>query len=720
MFKCYHQLEHSDCGLTCVRMIARRYGKKIPVQYLKSITDLNRLGMTIMDIEECCKEINLDCCAVKINIDQLNRAPLPLILFWQQNHFVVLYKIKNGKYYIADPSQGKIAYNENEIKEYWLPRKISHGLAILAEPNEKFGTTTYPRNDSNRNFITYIISYLKKYKRYHLIFILVALLISGADIAVPLLMKQSVDDGIGNRDIQLIFILLLMQLAIAIGGLAGTSIVQLFFTRNGMNMYSEMVRSFLNKLSRLPISFFDRKVSSDFIQKIYDHDRIKDFILTFPGGILVSLLSLCVFSFLLFSYSNIIFFIFLFFSLAEIAWNLCFLQRRKAIDYAYFIHSSDNNNHAYELAHGMADLKVNNAENIRIAKWEESQGKVNNLKVKATRLNLIQEGGGTILSRIKDLTVTGIGAVLVIRGDLTLGALMTLGYITGRLAQPFASVSKSMMSYQNALLAHQRVQEIMTDYDSDRGNGKFTIPTMEFKNVWFKYAGSGSPYVIKDFSLKINKGQTVALVGESGCGKSTLIKLMLGFYMPQKGEIILSGKPVSDIDNADWLRHCGVVMQEPRIFSGTILENISMSETVPNINLVLEAIKKAGLSDFISTLPMGINTRIGTSGIEMSGGQKQRMMIARAIYKSPDILFLDEATSSLDANNERAILSTLLDKKGNTTVVVAAHRLSTVRNADRILFIKNGEIYEQGTHPELLSLKGDYWKLIKNQLQISD
>lgn len=719
MFKCYNQLEHSDCGLTCIRMVARHYGKSIPMQYLKSITDLNRLGMSIKDIVDCCNKIKLDSVAVKITLEQLNIASLPIIVFWQQRHFVVVYKIKNGKYYVADPSQGKIVYNEYEFRDYWLPDGSAHGLAILVEPKENFHSMEWISSHGYKRFISYALSYLKDYKGFHLISIAITILIGCADFAIPLLMKNSVDNGIGNQDIHLIIILLLAQLSIMFGGLVGSGFIQLLFTRIGMNMYSKMVKSFLDKLSRLPISFFDRKVSSDLIQKISDHSRIKDFVLSFPIDTLMALFTFCVFSVLLFTYTKFIFVIFILLSLLEIGWNLCFINRRKAIDYGYFIHSSENANHAYELAHGMADLKVNNAERIRINKWKESQDRVNDLKIKATRLDFIQDGGRNILSRIKELTVTGIGSILVIGGDLTLGGLMTLGYITGRLAQPFTSISKNIISFQNALLSHQRVNDIINNSDHDRGSENFRNSSIEFINVWFKYPGSGSPYVIKDFSLSVEPGETIALVGESGCGKSTLIKLMLGFYIPQKGKVNLSGVPIDELDNSDWLKHCGVVLQEPRIFTGSVLDNVCMTEIYPDIERVKDSIDKAGLSEFISTLPLGIYTRIGATGIELSGGQKQRLMIARAIYKKPDILFLDEATSSLDANNERNIIQNLLTQNSDKTIIIAAHRLSTVQHADRILFIKNGEVIEEGCHSELISQKGAYWRLVKNQIQLS-
>lgn len=339
--------------------------------------------------------------------------------------------------------------------------------------------------------------------------------------------------------------------------------------------------------------------------------------------------------------------------------------------------------------------------------------------MKSAWLDIVQGGGHSTISRIKDLTVTGIGAVMVINGDLTMGTLMTLGYITGRLAQPFTTISSSISSLQDALLSYQRIDDIIHDGSEKRGTEKYSDSSILFDHVSFKYAGSGSPYVIKDLNLEIEKGKVTALVGDSRCGKSTLIKLMLGFYIPQQGELRLSGHNVRDVDNQDWLKHGGVVMQEAKIFSGSIVENISLSEAKPDIGRTETVIKTVGLGPFIETLPMGIYTKIGVAGIEMSGGQKQRLMIARALYKNPDILFMDEATSSLDANNERNIVENISIYGRGKTVIIAAHRLSTIQNADKIVCLKDGRIAEVGTHSELLSLKGMYWNLVKNQLQLS-
>lgn len=721
MFKCFRQIEHSDCGLTCIRMIAKSYGVNIPIRYLHSISDLNRLGMSIKDITLCCQKIGMDSAAVQIRAEHIENMPLPAILFWQQRHFVVLYKYnsKKRKYYIADPAQGKLTYSEEDFFKYWIPEGKNSGLAVLIEPNEQFNTIYYPKENNLKNFFSYLLQFFKIHKVKFIIALLITIAIMAADFAIPLLLKKTIDDGIGLKDVNLIVLLLLGQLSISIGGLIASSSMDLILTKTGLGIHLDMVNTFLERLSKFPLSFFDKKVSSDFVQKISDQSRIKDFLLTFPNSMLIMVLTIIVFSTLLFHYSIFIFILFILMSLLEIIWNTFFLNKRKTLDYAYFTNSSENRNHAYELTNGMADLKVNNAESSRIGKWKETQKNINQISMQSAWVNLAQSGGHTIITRIKDLLVTGIGATMVINGDLTIGALMTLGYITGRLSQPFTTLGSSISSLQDALLSYQRIDDVIHDDTELRGNEKFSEASIVFKNVSFKYAGAGSPFVIKDFNLIVEKGKVTALVGESGCGKSTLIKLMLGFYIPQKGILTLSGSNVRDVDNQDWLNHCGVVMQEAKIFSGTILENISLSEDKPNKDKAISLLEIVGLKTFIESLPMGIYTKIGVSGIEMSGGQKQRLMIARALYKDPDLLFLDEATSSLDANNEKFIVSNINTLGKGKTIVIAAHRLSTVQNADKIVFIKDGRITEMGTHSELISLKGNYWKLVKNQLQLS-
>lgn len=719
MFRCYRQLEHSDCGLTCIRMIARHYGKIIPIQYLRGITDYNRLGMSINDITGCCEKIGLNSIALNLTEENLNNMPLPAIIYWQQRHFVVLYRIdeRRKRFYVADPAQGKISYKFEEFVNYWKPKEKERGIVVLSEPTDKFYEMSYEKYNVLSNFVAYIWKYLNSYKKRFFTVFLFMLFLMIADFSVPILLQKTVDDGIVLRDMGIVIGLLLTQFAISLGEMVSTSIMNVSLTKISIGVNIDMVTEFLAKLSKFPISFFDKKVSSDFVQKINDYTRIKDFMLSSPGTIFTMVLSFIVFSGLLFHYSSLIFIVFIVFSMLEVLWDSSFLSRKKSIDYAQFSAVSENHNHAYELTNGMADLKINNAEDAKISTWTKTQNLINKIALKSTWLNLTQTNGHAVISRIKELSVTGISAYMVINGSMTFGVMLTLGYITGRLIRPFDSLSEMFDSSQNAILSYQRVDDILNDNSETRGICKYEGGNVCMNQVWFKYPGSGSPYVLKNITFNINEGDMIALVGESGCGKSTLIKLLLGFYIPDSGEILFGDKTIKELDNCNWLSNCGVVMQETKIFSGSILENIALSDTTPDLEKSNKVLEIVGLTDFINRLPMKLHTKLGVAGIELSGGQKQRLMIARALYKNPKFLFLDEATSSLDANNEKRIVDNILKYKSRKTIIIAAHRLSTIRNADRILFLKDGEIAEFGSHEDLIKKRGNYWNLVKNQLR---
>lgn len=721
MFRTYQQLEHSDCGLTCVRMIARHYGKRVSARALRGMCDMSRLGVSVRDVIDCCSKIGLEATGVKIGMDAVDRLPLPAILYWDQMHFVVLYRVgkRSRRYHIADPSMGKAAYSESEFRKGWIPDGRDKGLVILVEPGDGFDSMPPDKSDPLRDFIRYVSRFISAYGAGFAAVAVLSILLMAADFSIPLLLRRTVDEGIGLRDIGLVWTLVASQLAIASGRLVASLSTNIIMTRLGLDVNYEMVTDFLSRLVKFPVSFFDRKVSSDFIQKIDDQSRIKDFLITFPANLLTTLISLSVFSVLLWTYSPLIFLTFISISLLEILWGYLFLSRRRALDYTLFSNQAENRNHAYEITNGMDELKVNNAENVRVEKWRRVQEILNKASMKSAWLGAAESGGRSVLASLKDLGITGMCAVMVIEGDITLGVMMTVGYITGRLSVPFNTISSSVSTVQKALLSYGRIEEVVSDGNDRAGDLQPSSASITMENIWFKYPGTGSPFVIKDVSFDIEEGKTTALVGESGCGKTTLIKLMLGFYMPQKGSLELGGVPAGELDNSGWLSHCGVVMQSGKIFTGSILENISLSEERPDVGKAWEMLELVGLRDFVEKIPMSINTRLGVTGMELSGGQKQRLMIARAMYKNPEVLFLDEATSSLDANNERLIVENLRKFGKGKTIVVAAHRLSTVIDADRIIYIKDGRIEESGTHEELVALRGNYWRLVRNQLQLS-
>jgi len=721
MFKFYRQLEHSDCGLTCVRMIARCYGMKIPAKTLRGFCETGRLGISIADIIDTLKAINIRGVAIKVSPDKLDEMPLPAIMFWDQNHFVVCYGIdtKKRRYLIADPALGKVSLPEEEFLKHWCGNN-SKGICIVTEPEDNFNPKQFGKVKEPFKLKKLFKEATLKYRSKFTIILIFTIISLITDMFVPFLFQRTVDDGINGKDIHLVWLLILGQLFVFIGNYISSNIVDILLTKLGLKMSIEMMNEYLRKLISLPMSFFDTKVNSDLLQKTNDQERIKSFLLNSPTEFFLTSLTLVIFSILLIYFDYLIFVIFVALSLLSIGWNILFLRKRRHIDYSYFTYASDNRNALYELVYGMQEIKSNNAQESRVEKWNDTQEKINRLSIKSAMLNILIGSGTTFFIRMRDIAITGICATMVIEDSMTIGVMMTVNYIVGRLSNPFNTITNSITDVQDASLSYERISEILESPEPKMPADKAQKAEISFNGVWFKYPGSRSPFVIKNADVLIPEGKITALVGNSGSGKSTLIKLMLGFYSPQKGKLQLGGRDISEIDINDWLGRCGVVMQSGYIFSDTVLKNIGLSDIEPDEERVKEAARLACLDEFISKMPMGYHTILGEKGLEMSGGQKQRLLIARAIYKNPQILFLDEATSSLDANNERRIIENLREFRKGKTVVIAAHRLSTVKDAHNIIYIENGEVTEQGTHEELIELKGKYYNLVKNQLALAE
>jgi ATP-binding cassette subfamily B protein len=682
--------------------------------------DMSKIGISIQDILDCTKRLGMFSKAVNITIEDIQNMPLPGILFWNQNHFVVLYKIdrKHRKYYVADPAQGKIVFSEENFKRYWLGDN-NRGIVILVAPDKGFSDIKFEKDTHRKG----IINMMKETVFTHrcpfamvIIFTIVALC---AEIALPLLFQQTVDRGIASKDIGLVWMFVLGQLLVFVGSYVSNIVVELIVTHLGLNMSIRMMRKYLTKLINLPLSFFDRKQSSDLIQKAEDQNRLKEFLLNTPTSAFFTFLTLMIFSGLMIYYNYKILLLFIGVTILSMGWSVLFMHKRKQIDYTYFSYASENRNNFYELVNGMPEIKTNSAQNIRVGIWNETQEKINKLTIKSTNLRIIMNGGVTFMTRIRDIAITGICATLVIKGTFTFGVMLTINYIVGRLSAPFSTLIASFSSVQDASMSYERLDEILNNEESIVADTEIGAEKdIELRNLSFKYAGSKSPMVLKNLNATIAYGKTTALVGASGCGKTTLIKLLMGFYDPYEGDIVVGDKSLRDINKDNWIGRCGVVMQNGYVFSDSVSANIALCDKKPDILRVKEAACLAQINSFIERMPMQYSTRIGATGVELSGGQKQRLLIARALYKNPEILMLDEATSSLDANNERLITENIQRMRKGKTMVVAAHRLSTVKNADKILYMEDGEIVEQGTHDELLALKGKYFQLVKNQLEL--
>ncbi len=718
----YQQLEASDCGITCIRIVARYYGKKIPLKSIREICDISRIGISLKDVLDCTKKLGFESAAVKVNEDEIKRMPLPAILYWRQSHYVVLYKIDKGRYYIADPSFGKISFEQEEFLKYWKGEN-RNGLAIVLSPLPEFYAQTYKKDSAGKGLARLFKKSVVANRHAFSWVTLLTLVVMVADVVSPLLFQRTIDDGIGDRNVGLIWVLIAGQLALFLGNYIGNSVIEIILAKLGLKVSITLVKEYLAKLIKLPMSFFDTKVKSDLIQKIEDQNRIKNFLVNMPDNFFFTFLNLIVFSAMLIYYNYMIFLIVAGFSLMAVFWTRLFLRKRREIDYSNFSYQSANRNNIYELIHGMPEVRINNAQQIRIDVWNKTQEKINKLSLKSVFVDFYINSGNAFLLRLKDILITGLCATLVVYDQMTIGIMMTISYLIGRLASPISQLITSVNTLQDASISYERLDEIINypeeDTNSSNDIGKINKGIF-IKEMSFKYPGSYSPFVLRNIDTIIQKGKVTAIVGASGSGKSTLIKLILGFYNPQCGKIALDDTPLASVNKDAWLRNCGVVMQDGYIFSGTIMENIALSDPAPDIERVKQAAKMACIDEFFEKLPMTYNTKLGVAGIELSGGQKQRLFIARAIYKNPPFVFFDEATSSLDANNEKEIMTNLTGFYKGKTVIIVAHRLSTVKNADKIVFLDKGKIVEEGTHEELSNKKGAYYHLVKNQLELGN
>lgn len=715
----YQQLEHSDCGQTCIRIICQYYGLKLSQPYLRSIIEGSRQGMSIAEIRATFEKLGFQTAVVKVPMDKIQSAPLPCILYWNQNHFVVLYKVDNkrGRYHIVDPSEGKRVISRDNFKKA-LCQNSDRGILVLADPTNRFNKDLSQNNDSRHSSLWKMIADRISSHRKSFIWIILLMIVGmAADIAIPFLFQNTVDKGISGHDIHLIWLLILSQLFIFIGGYMTSSIVQIILTRLGLKMGIEMLDQYLNKLVRMPMDFFARKVNSDFLQKAEDHNRLRSFFTSIPQTAFFTVVNLLIFGGIMLWFSPLIFTIFTAFTIVGMIWAAMFLRYRREIDYSLSTNMSENRNNLFELIRGVDEVKANNAHIVRVNVWNKVQQRINKLSMKAAMMDVYQGGGHALLVRIRDLSITGICATLVAQEQMTLGIMMTVSYVAGRLAVPFSRIIDSVNGVQDASMSYNRIEEIHNaPLQNQIGANIDAIRSIRMEHLSFRYPGYGTPEVIRDVSLEIKTGKVTALVGESGSGKSTLLKLLLGFFKIEKGFLRINGIPINDIAEESYLSKSAIVMQNGTLFSASIMQNIAIADEEPDPQRVAIAAGIACISDFIESLPMGYHTRVGKTGLELSGGQRQRLFIARAIYRNPEIIMLDEATSSLDAITEANVMENIFNHFKGKTVIVAAHRLSTIRNADQIVVLHNGMVIETGCHDSLMAEDSHYRRLVERQL----
>ncbi len=726
-FPHYTQLDTMDCGPTCLRIIAKHYGKAFSLQNLREKCHITREGVSLLGISDAAELIGLRSTGLKVTWEQLrNEMPLPCIAHWNQQHFVVVYKIKKNTVYVSDPASGLLKYPVDKFLKSWLQshdNEDSKGITLMLEPTAEFYKES--SDEDKKLKFSELLHYLKPYKNYLSQLALAMLTATILSLISPFLTQSVVDKGIGTSDISFVVMILIAQVVLVFGQMANNLIRSWLMLHMTTRISISLISNFLSKLMRLPISFFDSKMVGDIMQRIGDYDRIQSFLTGSLLSMVMAVLTFVVYGAVMGGYDITILGIFMLGSVLYVGWILLFMKQRRKLDYMRFQESAANQSSIVQLITGMQDIKLNNCEKQKRWEWERIQARLFKVSIKGLVLGQSQEVGGIFIDQTKNVVISFLAASAVINGDMTLGMMMALQYIIGQLNAPLSQFIQFIQSTQDAKISMERLSEIQEKDDEEPADKDFVrdIPTgaaIEFKNVTFQYDGPHSPKALNDISLTIPSNKVTAIVGASGSGKTTMLKMMLGFYTPVEGELMLADRKLSQYSTSTWRKVCGSVMQEGFIFSDTIANNIGVSDEVPNMERVRYATEIANIDDFIEKLPLGYSTKIGADGSGLSTGQKQRILIARAAYKDAKFLFFDEATNSLDANNERAIMEKLEQLFKDKTVVVVAHRLSTVKNADNIIVLDKGSVVEQGTHEELTAKRGTYYTLVKNQLELGN
>lgn len=719
------QFDQMDCGPACIRMVAYHYGKDYPLSYLRTLSHLTREGVSVAGIRDALNQIGADSASFEMTLEQLcEKCPLPAILHWEQNHFVVLYNIKQSKwtgkrkYYVANPAYGKHAFSEDSFKRFWLNGK--NGVVIAIEPRDEFfdKKSVKEKHSLLRFARTYVWPFRWELSQsaFGMFFGMFLSLVT------PFLTQAMVDDGIGMRDMGLILNILFAQIFIFIGtfliGLISSYVSLYMSTRININVLSD----YLTKLLKLPMTFFDTKSVGDYQQRLGDHGRLQGFVTYSTLQTFFSIISTPFYLTIIGWYSSVILCVYLLLTGLSMAWMAYFFRRRKAMDYEQFKINTENQNKQYELMSGIVDIKLNAYDDYKMEEWRSLQERSYKMNVKMLKLGQIQNTGFSVIGQLRNIFITCWIAAEVVNGNLTLGMMMSISAIIGLVNGPLSQLIGFLQQFQDAKISLERSEEVHLCANEDSAL-QSEVPSdtpqnIEVLNLTFSYTGSIGKPALENVSFTIPAGKMTAIVGESGSGKTTLMKLLLKFYEPTDGKIYLGRKPLNEYSAKSMRQMSGIVMQDNFIFSDTIKNNIILGEEDDDQRLQ-KALSIACLDDFIKQQPLGINTKIGAEGIGVSGGEKQRIMIARAVYKHPIYLMLDEATSSLDAENERKITDNIGLIFKNRTRIVIAHRLSTVRNADQIIVLRHGKVVEQGTHTELIDQRGYYYQLIHNQLEIA-
>ena len=727
--KFYFQHDEIDCGPACLRMILSYYGSYISPAEAKDSSYVLKTGVNFFGLKEAASNFGLDSFASKLTIEELikNKKAYPCILHWHQNHFVVLQKVsinvfsKKHTFYVADPAHGIIKLNENEFCLAWL-NADKQGIAMFFQPNENY--IPIKREQNKYTSIKSLFKYLKPYKSRLILMFGLLLLGTLITLIFPFLTQNLIDKGINVKNVNVIVAILIAQLSLYTGSLVFDILRNRILLFVGTKVSIRIISDFLKKLLKLPLKFFESKVIGDFNQRIADNERIEQFLTSQSIYTLFSMINFLVFFFVLWYYDYTILLTYLGLTTLSIFWVFYWLKKREFLDYFRFQFRAENQTTVYELFTSASEMKLNNFEEYKCKEWEKVQNKLFKINLKTLKIDQLQLSGFDFFNQIKNILVTFLAAIFVVDGKMTLGELLSVSYIIGQLNSPVSQLINFFRSLQDAKLSLERINEVQEYPNEEQKDYKdLKLHKSHFialHDVSYQYQGTKSPYALQGINLEIPLGKTTAIVGTSGSGKTTLIKLLLRFFNPTEGKIFYGNQDLTTISPENLRKKCGIVMQDGYIFSDTILRNIITSDENPDEEKFKTVIKIANLEQFINALPLKENTKIGSAGNQISGGERQRILIARAIYKNPDFIFFDEATNALDANNERVIVENLNEFFQGRTVVVVAHRLSTVKNADNIVVLEKGKIVEQGTHKELAALRGMYFELVKNQLELGN
>ena len=726
------QRDSMQCGTTCLQMICEFYGKNYSSDYLSKLCSPTKEGVSLHSINESANKLGFNTICVRIVTNVLLKNSSPCILHWNQNHFVVLYKIKKGKKnYIADPGKGLVKYSLDEFKSHWISTRSNgeeKGIAMFLEPTPAFYSHKEDgegeKNKNPRSF-RFLFGYVKKYRRYFGQVVLGMVVGSLVQLVLPFLTQSIVDVGIKNQNLGFIWLILLGQLMLTFSHTAIDFIRRWLLLHISMRVNISLVSDFFIKLLKLPMSFFDTKLMGDLMQRMNDHSRVNNFLTSQALSVTFAMLTFVVFTVVLLFYNKLIFAIFLAGSLLYGLWMTLFLRRRKVLDYELFEQQAINNNKTYEFITSMQEIKLQDCEQRRRWEWEDTQVDLFNVQMKSLKLQQTQEAGSILINEVKNIVITVVAAAAVIHGQMTLGMMLAVQYIIGQLNSPVEQLMNFFYSLQDVRISLERINEIHRAEDENGEKGLRTSLTDSYKgidieHIMFKYGPHALRETLDDVTIHIPEGKVTAIVGASGSGKTTLVKLMLGYYPVLEGKIAIGNTDINTLNKKWWRRQCGVVMQDGVIFSESIARNIAVDDGDIDKERLLKAAEIACIKDYVMALPLKFNTKIGRDGVGLSQGQKQRILIARAVYKNPDYIFLDEATNSLDANNERSIVENLDKFYKGKTVVIVAHRLSTVKNADQIVVIDHGKVVEVGNHESLTTKRGAYYNLVKNQLELGN